>query len=386
MNTMKTKEDATGVWLDLPTIRQRIDAGDELMLHWLAERTFLVRMVGRIKHAEGKTLQASDREAEVFSKMRRECERLGLNGDYVSELWSTMMFFSKVTECQEVGIDSFLEHAPIPAETLRQNLLELTEATAANYDEYCTGDGTNAMRAYRAGEHLKIEKAISHDLPGRECAIDLGCATGQVTELLERHFLTVRAFDCSPHMCTEAQRRRTWKDGVSFEGHDLSTGIPATDASVDFVVANFGSASEMGPNLLPEIRRVLKPGGRALLSHYNSDALLNYWFYPWPSTVRARLNRHNGTIEVWTSNRVYTVEAQGMTVAGLETDFQDNGLDVVELVTYPTIQAILPKFFFSSQHADADEMTRIAQRIDEHLAESGLHRGTYIVTEVQKTK
>lgn len=374
--------------LTVDEIRLRLNNIDSQMLSLLAERSGLVREVGKIKHAQGKSLQASDREAAMFARMHAQCTELCLNFDFIAELWSTMIYYSKVMECEEVGIDSFLETKTVPALELRRNLIDLTELTAVTYDDYCNGDGANAVRAYRSRERHVILRAMSHGLPGYGLALDLGCATGQVAEMLEPHFEQVEGYDVSPFMCGHARERRCWSGHVSFEEADLEAGIPARDSSVDFIVANFGSASELGPGLLAEIRRVLKTGGKAVLSYYNRDALLNYWFYPWPSTVKARLNRHNGTLEVWTHNRVFTVQAAGKTVGELDSELRGNGLRIVDrrIETYPTLQAIVPRFFFSSSHADAGTMARIAEEIDAHLARSrsGLYRGTYIVAEVQK--
>lgn len=355
------------------------------MLTMLAERAVLVREVGKIKHARGESLQASDREAAMFARMEEECGKLGLNFDYIAELWSTMIYYAKVMECEEVGIDSFLNKAPLPPDVLRANLLALTELTAPQYETYCEGAGANAVSAYRAREMHFLHRSIKNGLSDRTVALDLGCATGQVTEVLEKHFTQVRAFDVSPYMCEEAKRRHTWKPSTSFEVTDLEKGIPAEEGSVDFAVANFGSASEFGSGLLGELRRVLRIGGRAVLSYYNRDALLNYWFYPWPSTVHARLNRHNDTVEVWTDKKVFTVQAHGMTVGELNQELRGNRLQVVSgnIETHPTLQVIVPRFFFSAQRADSQAMVKIAQTIDDHLAR-GVHRGTYILVEVER--
>lgn len=376
----------------LQPLREEIDMIDGGILALLGRRSEVVRKVGALKKLHKKSMMASDREAAKFGDIQKKCAVLGLNFDFVAELWSTIMFFSKVAECEEAGEKSFHNKGKIEKSVLRDDLLKLTLETAEKYDEYCSGKGADAIGAYRKREKNLIENSIGKNLPGYGLALDLGCATGQVTEMLEGRFEVVKAFDVCPHMCEKARERRQWSKGVSFKDTDLSVRIPTDDATVDFLVANFGCASELGQNLLPEVRRVLKPGGKTVLSYYNQDALLNFWFYPWPSTVRARLNRHNDTLEVWTANKVFTIEAAGKTVKNLRTEFRSNGLEITddekEIQTYPTLQSILPRFFFTTKYEDAEIMTGIARQIDEDMAKtrSGVYRGTYILAEVQKRK
>jgi chorismate mutase/ubiquinone/menaquinone biosynthesis C-methylase UbiE len=336
-------------WQSKEKVRSRISAIDELLLHLLAERSYLACEIGKIKHSLGENLQDSAVEARKFEVMKHRCEELGLDFDYIAELWSIIMYSAKVAECEVVGIDSFLEKGRVESAKLRANLLELTKIAAPSYHKTYS---TDAISAYRERELHALGRILKNDLPDHGLALDLGCATGQMTEVFEKYFDRVRAFDVSPHMCQWSQQRgRSWQSTTSFENTDLEAGIPTDDNSVSLVVANFGVASELGPNLLTEVKRVLKKGGKALLSFYNKDALLNYWFYPWPSTVRARLNRHNDTLEVWVNESVYTVQATGKTVSDLRYEFRTHGLEVVNggIESYPTLQAIVPKFFFYSK-------------------------------------
>jgi chorismate mutase/SAM-dependent methyltransferase len=367
--------------MTLEEIRDRLDLGDTQMLEWLATRANLVREVARIKEAKGASLQAADREASMFAKKRVQCRVHGLDFDYVSEIVSLMIWHSKQIECEELDRDTFLNTERVPESTLRENLLALTEVAAPQYDEYCHGERADAVSSYLDRELEWLTESVGRTGEAG-VALDLGCATGQMCEWLQSRFQTVRGFDVSETMIEHARTRCDWSDGVSLDVVDLDQGIPVEDASVDFIVANFGVASELSDGLLPEISRCLKPGGRGLLSFYNTEALMNHWIYPWPATIHSHLNPHNDTLEVWSGPNVYTIHARGRTVAGVGDECASAGLSVSIKETYPTLQPILPNFIVRNERAR--KIYDVCRELDGHLAGPSVGHGTYIIAEVGK--
>lgn len=367
----------------LDPLRVKLDIIDQDMLRLLTERAHLVREVGHVKKEFGMSLQASDREAAMFQKMSARCAALGLDYAYTQELWSLIMWNSKIMECKEANRDTFMNKEKVDRGELTKNLLRLTHDVAPKYNDYCNGDATNAIRAYRAHEEKAFEECMLETRSGRDLALDLGCASGQVTPYLEQYFPRVHAYDVSPDMCDEAQRRNVCRADTEFLVHDLEQGIPEKDNSVSFVMANFGAASELGDDFLREVHRVLRPGGKAMLSYYNKDALVNHWFYPWPSTVHARLNPHNDTVEVWAEGSVYILQAKGETVENLDRQCAAIGLKPAFWETYPTVQSILASVFF--QEEMFAPLVGMVASLDDHLARlPGTNRGTYILTTVTK--
>ena len=362
--------------MTLDEIRDRLDLGDTQMLEWLATRANLVREVARIKEAKGASLQAADREASMFARKQIQCRVLGLDFHYVAELVSLMIWHSKQIECDELGRGTFLDTKPVAPERLHAQLLALTEAVAPRYDEYCRGEDTAAVASHIDRELEWIEAAAG-EAPDRALALDLGCATGQVAALLQSRFERVRGFDVSPAMIEHARRRCDWRPGVDFEVRDLDGGIPASDGTVSFAAANFGAASELAADLPRELARVLRPGGAALLSWYNADALVNDWFYPWPATVHSHLNPHNDTLEVWSGGSVYTIRARAMTVDEARCACESAGLAVRVLGTYPTLQPILPAFVVRSPRARA--LYDACRQLDDHLAPPEVGKGSCII-------
>lgn len=367
--------------MTLADIRDRLDLGDTQMLEWLATRANLVREVARIKQAKNASLQAADREAAMFAKKQQQCRVHGLDFDYVAEIVSLMIWHSKQIECDELGVDTFLDTKPVTADVLRQQLLQLTEMEAPRYDEFCRGKDAETVSRYLDRELHWLEQGCNA-LGDKALAVDLGCATGQTTAFLHSRFDQVRAFDISPAMIEHACHRCDWPDHVSFEISDLDQAIPLADESVSFTVANFGAASELRPDLLPEVKRFLKPGGKALLSYYNKDALVNHWIYPWPATIHSHLNPYNDTLEVWSGDSVYTIRARAETIASIQASCAELDMSASICETYPTVQPIFPGYIVHNQRAR--EAYEIGTQIDEHLAAPEVGKGTYIIVMVSK--
>ena len=97
--------------------------------------------------------------------------------------------------------------------------------------------------------------------------LDLGCGPGEMTAQLAGRFgggCTVIGLDLAPGMLEVA--RRTHGDAARWLGGDAAA-LPLEDASQDLVVSNL--AIQWCPDLeavMAELRRVLRPGGRALVN------------------------------------------------------------------------------------------------------------------------
>jgi ubiquinone/menaquinone biosynthesis C-methylase UbiE len=96
--------------------------------------------------------------------------------------------------------------------------------------------------------------------------LDLGCGTGRHALWLAAAGATVTAVDFSEGMLAEA-RRKPGAEAVRFLAHDLHHPLPFPDANFDLVVS--GLVLEHLRELdgfFAEARRVLRPGGRAVVS------------------------------------------------------------------------------------------------------------------------
>ncbi len=102
--------------------------------------------------------------------------------------------------------------------------------------------------------------------PGEE-VLDIACGTGNAALLAAAAGARVTGIDSAPRLLEVARRTaREQELEVTFRAGDL-LGLPADDGSADVVLSVFGIIFAPDPaRALREVARVLRPGGRALIS------------------------------------------------------------------------------------------------------------------------
>ncbi|MEU3987700.1 methyltransferase domain-containing protein [Streptomyces platensis] len=106
--------------------------------------------------------------------------------------------------------------------------------------------------------------ALAGDVAGRRI-LDAGCGSGPLSAALRDRGADVTGIDASAGMLALARRRLG--DDAALRVVDLSDPLPFADGAFDDVVASLvlHYLEDWGPTLA-EMRRVLKPGGRLILS------------------------------------------------------------------------------------------------------------------------
>jgi malonyl-CoA O-methyltransferase len=140
---------------------------------------------------------------------------------------------------------------------------ELLDSVRGGYDRWAAvydHDG-NPLQAL---EGPAVRAAVG-EVRGLE-ALDLGCGTGRHALWLAAAGATVTAVDFSEGMLAEA-RRKPGAGAVRFLAHDLHRPLPFPDGRFDLVVSGLvlEHLRELG-GFFAEARRVLRPGGRAVVS------------------------------------------------------------------------------------------------------------------------
>jgi ubiquinone/menaquinone biosynthesis C-methylase UbiE len=141
----------------------------------------------------------------------------------------------------------------------------------AGYDGWATvyDHDANPMTALEE----PLVRAAAGDVRGL-AALDLGCGTGRHALWLAGEGASVTAVDFSERMLAEA-RGKPGAGAIRFAVHDLHEPLPFPRASFDLVVS--GLVLEHLRDLDPffgEVRRMLRPGGRAVVSAMHPAMLL----------------------------------------------------------------------------------------------------------------
>jgi SAM-dependent methyltransferase len=255
---------------------------------------------------------------------------------------------------------------------LRPNLLALTALVADSYeDEHEQTFFATRVHVIFEQNLLKYEIA---KLSEKTLLLELGCATGRVAREFSPNFKRVVGYDLSREMTRVAQRKAEEKglNNVEFRVTDLEHGIPEANESVSFVVVNLGTASDLLNigGFFEEVWRVLKPGGRFLVSFYNRDALLYASFVPWQVALAAVVHVERNCIDVHVDdNKLLSVYAHAYTVKQVQDLFSNEPeLQVEAMSTHPTVCSILPNEFFDEQSEAQLTMLRLEQEFSKGAA------------------
>lgn len=138
-------------------------------------------------------------------------------------------------------------------------------------------DLTAAMYAERFHAHLHdkpLDRAMLAGFAGlverQRVVADVGCGTGATSRMLADFGLDVLGIDLSPNMVAEARRRNP---DLNFQVGSM-TDMDLDDGRLDGICAWYSVIhvpDELVPHVFSEFRRVLRPGGWALLAFQVGD-------------------------------------------------------------------------------------------------------------------
>lgn len=174
----------------------------------------------------------------------------------------------------------------LPATTERDP--SLASRTSEHFDQFA--DRYSRLRASSDPlDPVTREVAELGDLRGRR-VLDVGCGPGTILgQLVRAYGVDGVGIDASPHMI-EAARRET----SEIEQFHVARAeqLPFEDASFDAALARWVVHHLDRPRALAEILRVLRPGGRLVVTTTDPDAVDTHWMVPFfPSLVAIERGR-----------------------------------------------------------------------------------------------
>lgn len=138
-------------------------------------------------------------------------------------------------------------------------------APVADYDSFAAAySASNENNLFNAYYERPEMIRLAGDVAGLEI-LDAGCGSGPLTEALRAKDAVVSGFDLSPAMVELARERLG--ENADVRVADLGAPLPYPDDKFDIVVASLSlHYVEDWASALAELRRVLKPGGRLIVS------------------------------------------------------------------------------------------------------------------------
>jgi chorismate mutase len=207
--------------LDLNKIGERLKIVDHFLLHILKVRlangglSDYVAEVKRLSSPDGvfqKRRQAV--EDNRITMMKKWAKENGLDSNF-----SASIMYQIIAESCRVQDEIMVEKIRNKEKTInetneeliykhqKQNLLELTNAVAENYDKNYA-EGFFGTKLYSTFEKKVIYELMS-ELEDKSLAIDLGCGTGIVSFEISPHFKKVIGYDISPQMISVSNKKNT---------------------------------------------------------------------------------------------------------------------------------------------------------------------------------
>jgi SAM-dependent methyltransferase len=152
---------------------------------------------------------------------------------------------------------------PVPGNSARP--ADAAAAAANDYDSFAEAySAENESSLLNAYYERPAMLALAGDVAGRRI-LDAGCGSGPLFAALRDRGAIVTGFDKSAAMVELARRRLG--DGADLRVADVGSPLPFPNGEFDDVIASLvlHYLEDWGP-ALAELRRVLKPGGRLLVS------------------------------------------------------------------------------------------------------------------------
>ncbi len=363
--------------LNLSILGTRLKGVDLEIMRLARKRMELALLVGASKQTTGDPIFRSEIEDDRIAEIRVFAESIDLSPNFAeSMLYALIGESCKQQMIQLQSGDSVVQ--PQDAEErlkwCKKNLLELAKVVSAT-DHQLRFAEYPATADYAVYEGEVIQEVVSRvEVAG--VAVDLGCGKGNIFPWLSPKFDVVRGYDISPDMIAAAQGQ--FPKG-KFEVADLDEGIPLEDESASMIVMGLGSASNLSSaeNLFREVQRVLRPGGRFVLSFHNSEALMYESSYvPVHNGWAAFIDVDEECLNVKVAGKTYRIHATPYSLQQID-DMVPKGLVIEGKNSYPVVSSLVPRVILKNT-----TVTKKISEIDRTLSDT--NQGAYLLVTGKK--
>lgn len=345
--------------MSLDEARQEVTASTVDIMEGFMRRQAAMNNIAQSKINElGPSLSYSDlsvirfdREAELLQKFEKEALEKWEDPKLVKMLIWYLMYAGKSKQLGILGKDSVFGKEFVSEQELLSNLSELTALVADTYDAYWERPwGTRLVRQIETD----FIRDIASGIENKRMAIDLWTADGHIARQIQAlGFEKTIGFEQCPEMLRVAKGKSEGAD-LDFQQANLFEWIPLDKASVDLVVANFWSASEVSKDIIPEVDRVLRSGGKAVLSFYNSNSITQSWWQPLQNAIEPILNPKSGFIEVPFygedgSAKVFKIFAKPYSLDEIASRVTQTDLQLEKAWSFSPTLTLTPQTFFDGK-------------------------------------
>lgn len=173
----------------------------------------------------------------------------------------------------------------------------------------------------RYGQMFRLlqRKAVRKSLEPASNILDVATGTGQMLPVLSEFGECVVASDITPEMLLEARRNHVANDRILYLVGD-ATRLPYADGTFDIVASSrflhlFNPS--MQHDLISEMARVVRPGGKLVVDFYSADGRRIFWL-PISLYRRLKKKRPENDFRVSIRQAKAMIEDAGLKVERLE--------------------------------------------------------------------
>jgi len=341
-----------------------------------------VQEVWEILEMEDLSVIRLQRETELLHEYSNRAIEDWEDPEIIKMLIWYLMYAWKMKQLKILKKETVFWKEELRDDELLKNLVDLTKRVSSSYNVYWKDFDWTALVRYLEKEMIRN---AAREIWEKWLAIDLWTANWDKAKYLKSlWFKKVIGYDISPDMI-EVAKESNMSEWIDFSQVNLFEWIPLENASVDYIVSNFWSASEVHKHIFKEVDRVLKPWWKAYLSFYNQNSITSNWWQPLQGSIWAVLNKESHVLEVpifWWDGvwaKVYQIYAMPYSLDKINSEVSSLDLHLDSVWSFSPALTLAPSVFF-----DSKERLNVLKWYEKEHCFKWPYLGFYIMVVVKK--